>query len=150
MEIYQRYVAKDGRTFDDALECQEYEKTLGVVSGSVGDFINMLEKNTKRETYIFGVVKVRDGNTNSLYIRATMPVDDMLEDFVNVEELTEEQRYKVATAGELADTLRKLNQDLPCACFIVFSDNINLGNAGCMECHNQMAWDEEPSKQLKR
>ena len=149
MEIYQRYIAKDGRMFDDALECQEHEKTLGIIPGSVGELVKTMEKVLKRDQYIFAIVKVRGGDVNSVYIRATMSVDDMLEDYVNVENLTEQQRYKAATVGELIDTLKKVDKDLPCQFFIVFSDNIELGNAGCMASNNQNVWDKEQSEQFK-
>ena len=39
------YKAKDGRLFYDPLECEDYEKTIGILPGSVGDLINELEKN---------------------------------------------------------------------------------------------------------
>lgn len=146
MEIYQKYVAKDGRMFDDALKCQEYEKTLGVVNGSVGDLIVTLENNTKRETYIFGIVKVKEGDKRYIFIRATICVDDMLKDFVNVEELTREQRYRVSTAGELTDTLKELDPDSPCQFFIIFSDDIDLNKAGAMSSYNKKAWNEESKR----
>jgi hypothetical protein len=38
------YKAKDGRTFTDPLKCEEYEKNLGVIPGSIGELIKILEK----------------------------------------------------------------------------------------------------------
>jgi len=38
------YKAKDGRTFTDPLKCEEYEKNLGVIPGSIGELVKILEK----------------------------------------------------------------------------------------------------------
>lgn len=37
------YKAKDGKTFTDPLKCEEYEKHLGVISGSIGELVKILE-----------------------------------------------------------------------------------------------------------
>lgn len=52
------YIAKDGMRFTDALKCQEYEKTIGVIPGSIGEFICQLEK-MPQEHYIKGALMVR-------------------------------------------------------------------------------------------
>ncbi len=44
MKINITYTARDGRSFSDPFECEEYEKTLGVVSGSVRDAIIKLKR----------------------------------------------------------------------------------------------------------
>ena len=38
------YKAKDGRTFTDPLKCEEYEKHLGVINGSIGELVKILEE----------------------------------------------------------------------------------------------------------
>ena len=136
------YKAKDGRTFYDPLECEDYEKSLGVLPGSVGDFIIEMEKQTERNNFIFGIVKIQDGGNCSVYVRSTVCVDSLLEDYVNVENLKEEQRYAISTAGELIDTMKQLNQDAPCQYFILFADNIDLKCPGCMANYNKKAWKE--------
>ena len=37
------YKAKDGRTFTDPLKCEEYEKNLGVIPGTIGELVKILE-----------------------------------------------------------------------------------------------------------
>lgn len=143
MEIFAKYIAKDGKSFDDPMECQEYEKTIGILSGSVGELIHLLDKNTKRNYYIFGVVKIRDGNKGYIYTRYTACIDYLLEDYVNVEDLPEEKRYEKATVGELADTLRKLDKDLPCQFFIIFSETVDLKCPGCIANHNPYVWNDK-------
>ena len=38
------YKAKDGRTFTDPLKCEEYEKNLGAINGSIGELVKILEE----------------------------------------------------------------------------------------------------------
>ena len=38
------YKAKDGRTFTDPLKCEEYEKNLGVIPGTIGELVKILEE----------------------------------------------------------------------------------------------------------
>ena len=81
MEIDVTYVAKDGMRFTDALKCQDYEKTLGVIPGSVGDFICQLEK-MPQEHYISGSVMVRTktGKGMSFQSFVSRAVDDDIEE----------------------------------------------------------------------
>ena len=141
------YKAKDGRIFFDPLECEDYEKTIGVLPGSVGDFIVEMEKQTKPDNFIFGIVKVQDGEMSSIYTRCTVCVDNMLEDYVNVDNLSDEKRYSVSTAGELIDTMKQLDKDLPCQYFILFSEDINFKCSGIMANYNKKAWSNDKSKE---
>lgn len=43
MEAEVLYRAKDGRVFNDAMECEKYERTIGIVPGSIGHLVSMLE-----------------------------------------------------------------------------------------------------------
>ena len=140
------YKAKDGRVFYDPLECEEYEKTIGILPGSVGDFLNWLGKYTTDSDYIFGIVKVQDGDKSSIYTRSTVCADSLLEDYVNVENLTQEQRHYISTAGELKNTLKQINQDLPCQYFIVFSSDIDFHVSGTMANQNNNAWRKDDKK----
>ena len=138
------YKAKDGRIFKDPLECEEYEKTIGILGGSVGELINELEKHAKPEEYVNGMVMVRKADgTGSMYIRCTVCIDDMLEDYVNVENLSKEQRYVAQTVGELLSELKKEDKDLPCQYFLIWSDDIDLKNFGSMSNFNKAAWGED-------
>lgn len=45
------YKAKDGRTFTDPLKCEEYEKMLGVIPGTIGELVKILEgRNPDHQT----------------------------------------------------------------------------------------------------
>lgn len=137
------YKAKDGRTFFDPIQCQEYEKKIGIIEGSVGDLISRMEKEMTRDHYIFGIVKVMNGDKSYLYSRCTVCVDCKLEDYVNVNDLQEESRYVIAKAGELIDTMKQLDKDLPCQWFILFSEDINFKAAAAMANYNKNAWNNK-------
>lgn len=131
------YKAKDGRTFFDPIECEEYEKTIGVLKGSVGELVNELQKNCKEEQYVSGIILVRNVNgTGDIYVRYTGCIDHKLEDYVNVDNLKEEQRYESATIGELINRLKQLDKDLPCQYTIVYSDYIDMHDCGIIANYN--------------
>ena len=137
------YRAKDGKIFTDPLKCEDYENTIGILPGSVGSLISELEK-WDTDTYIHGVVYIkRKDGVKSVYCRYTVCVDDMLESFVNVRDLTKEQRYLVSTAGELAQALKKENKDDPEQHTIVFSKDVEMKDVGIMANYNPKVWDDK-------
>lgn len=136
------YRAKDGRRFYDPLECEEYEKTLGIVPNSVGNLVQLLEEKDPNK-YIYGLILIKDSDGYGLYMRATYCVDEKLEDYVNLNELNQEQRYHIYTIGDLLNCLRKINQDAPCQWWIVFSDDIDMKRNGMMVNFNPKCWPKE-------
>lgn len=136
------YKAKDGQTFTDPLACEEYEKTLGVIPHSVGDLIQKLEKLNPND-YIFGIVFIKGNDINNVLLRATICLDGILEDYVNLENLTEEQRYLSETIGILLRTLRKMDKDAPCQWWIVHSKDINWKGADMMANYNERCWTKQ-------
>ena len=146
MEAEVCYIAKDGSRFTDALLCEEYEKTIGIIPNTVADLILTLSKHDEKE-YIFGIALVRhrkDGSA-SIYTRFTGCCDDALESFVNIKDLTEEQRYITATVGDMIDALRKLDGDDPVQYMIVFSSDIEFHGPGVMANHNPLVWKDNAS-----
>ena len=134
------YKAKDGRLFTDPIECEEYEKTIGIISGSIGDLIRELEKKDPSQ-YLFGVLLVKCGGITSIYTRCTVCCDDQLESFVNVKNLMEEQRYISYTIGMMLEQLRELDKDAPCQYLFVYSPNRNFSNnLGAMANQNSEIW----------
>lgn len=134
------YKAKDGRTFTDPLECEEYEKTLGILPNSVGNLVQLLEERNPND-YIFGIVLIKENDEYSVYMRATFCVDEKLEDYVNLDELTKEQRYFIYTIRDLQNFLRKKDQDAPCQWWIVYSGDIDQRTTcGMMSNFNRECW----------
>lgn len=140
MEADVIYRAKDGRTFTDPLKCEDYEKTLGILQGSVGDLINRLEAFNP-DCYIVGIIKVNDGGNGTIYGRFTMCLDHYLEDYVNPENLTEEQRYATCTIRGLINDLSKINKDAPCQYMIMFGSDVNFKDNKTIVNWNEKAWE---------
>ena len=135
------YKAKDGRLFYDPLECEDYEKSLGVLPNSIGDLINQLEKEHVKGGYMTGIVMIKETNgQTSIYAESTVNIDDKLEDYVNVENLKEEQRYLTAEVDNVVKFLKKKDKDLPCQYMIVYSKYIDLHEPGVMANHNKEVW----------
>lgn len=136
------YKAKDGRTFTDPLECEEYEKTLGILPNSVGYLVQLLEKR-KANDYIFGIVLIKENDKCSVYTKATVCLDNILEDYVNPENLTEEQRYLSETIGEFLAILRKRDKDAPCQWWILYDSDRSMRRPGMMANFNNEAWPKQ-------
>ena len=146
MEAEVTYIAKDGKTFKDALQCQEYEKTIGVVPYTVADVILELDK-LDDSTYIFGIVFIRHrkDDSSSIYAYCTVCIDEKLESFVNVNNLTAEQRYITGTVGELKDALRMIDKDDWAQYMIAYSPDIELKHPVIMASHNPKVWKDNAS-----
>lgn len=144
-EIY--YKAKDGKLFTDPLQCEEYEKTIGILNGSVGELIHTLEEMAKPEEYVNGMVLVRkpEGGGN-MYVRCTLCIDHELEDYVNVENLSKEKRYAFATVEGLLSELKKEDKDLPCQYFLIWSENIDMSGFGILSNYNKAVWPKDKDK----
>ena len=136
------YRAKDGRLFHDPLECEEYEKTIGILPGTVGALIKNLEELSLTD-YIMGLVVVKEEECCCFYRRETVCCDSLLEDFVNVKELTKEQRYLYETVGDFIEELKKTNKDYPCQYMLAHSSNINMRPSAVMSNYNEKVWKKD-------
>lgn len=135
------YKAKDGRLFYDPLECEDYEKSLDVMPNSIGDLINQLEKEHVKGGYMTGIVMVKNTNgQTSIYMNYTANIDDKLEDYVNVENLKEEQRYVITKVDDVVKFLKTLDKDLPCQYMITYSKHIDFHPVRVMANHNKEVW----------
>lgn len=143
MEILATYIAKDGKTFNDPLKCEEYEKGLGIVKGSVADVIRWL-RQLKAETYLHGLVYVREANgEKSIYRCNTICVEGKLDSFVNTENLNTDQLYLKATAKEVAEWLERFDKDSPVSHFLMFSEHLDMKDCGVTTLYNPRTWKEE-------
>jgi hypothetical protein len=55
METEIKYRAKDGRVFDDPFKCEDYENTLGISPGTIGDVLQFLEKEPE-DKHVSGIL----------------------------------------------------------------------------------------------
>lgn len=135
------YKAKDGRIFTDPLECESYEKTIGILPGSVGDLINDLEKHDMGE-YVFAFIYVSLPDKKIINTFTTLCLDDYLETYVNVNDLREDQRYVSFTIGQMIEVLSKYDKDAMCQYMISYSNHLNMSNPGIMANYNKSVWKE--------
>lgn len=144
MEILTNYMTKDGKMFSDPLECEAYEKGLGIVPGSVADVVRFMEEKRKPGEYLSGLVFVRKQNGDGAAFQCdTRNIDDKLEAYVNVENLTWAQRYITTTVKDLTGWLKNFDQDCPVQYFLIFSEDIDMGKNGIMAQTNPKIWKEE-------
>ena len=138
------YKAKDGKIFFDPLQCEEYEKTIGILPGTVGALIAELEK-LEPTKYVFGLVLV-NAECPTIYSRCTVCCDNLLEDYVNPNNLTEKQRYISETVGNFIEELKKTNKDYPCQYMLMHSHSIRMFPSALMANYNKSAWGEQNNK----
>lgn len=137
------YKAKDGRIFEDPLKCEEYEKTIGIISGSCADFIRYLEEKHKPSIYVHGLVFVRnpDGSA-SVHSCCTVNCSDKLESYVNVKDLADEQLYITTTVADVIRFLKRWDKDSPVQYMLTFSEDIHMEHPGIMSMNNPKVWDK--------
>lgn len=141
------YRAKDGRIFEDPLKCEEYEKSIGIISGSCADFIRYLEEKHKPSLYVHGLVFVRNPDGSSaIHSCCTVNCSDKLESYVNVKDLTEEQLYITTTVADVIRFLKRWDKDSPVQYLLTFSEDIRMEHPGIMAMSNPKVWDKEEDK----
>ena len=134
------YKAKDGKIFTDPLECENYEKTIGILDGSVGQLIQTLEEIPK-ERFCNAVLITRNKEgKRSIYSFQTVDCSDKLELFANPESLTEEQRYLSETIGGMIKLLKKLDKDDMCQYMLFHAATREFKNCGAMANLNNEVW----------
>lgn len=125
------YRAKDGRIFTDPLTCEEYEKTIGILKGSIGALLLDIENHVPdRKGYVSGVVQAKDGETTKVWNYVIRCIDDQLEDFVNVKDLREEQRYVASTIEGMFNDFKDVDHDLPCQYMLLLSTRLDMNGKG--------------------
>lgn len=140
------YKAKDGRIFTDPLECEEYEKTIDIVKGSAAHVIQILGE-LRPETYVHGIVYLvtPDGKK---YTRmcATVCCDRRLEPFVNVADLSIEQRYVTNTVADVLMFLKQFDKDSKVTYLLTYDDDIKFSSPGIVFFRNDEIWDKKKEK----
>ena len=143
MKIDVAYMAKDGRRFSSAKECEKYEKQLGTEAGTVARACIDL-KELGEKSYVFGLLKVRHGGENYYRTYATRCIDDKLADYVNVSELDADKRWIRNTIADVLRDMEHFDDDDLCEYEFLYCDNweFNKHTFGCIRTHNQELWKE--------
>ena len=104
MEAKIKYIAKDGRQFNDPKMLEQYEKALETDRNTIEFVVRML---MSLEGYVTGVVVCEHKGHSCSQPFVTVCVDDWLKDYVDVENLTIEQRYIDSSTKRCAAVLRR-------------------------------------------
>jgi hypothetical protein len=127
MESNIKYVAKDGREFSDPERLERYEKALATDRNTIGFLVNLL---SSLDGYVTGVIIcLHKGVTHSQPF-VTVCIDDWLKDFVDVETLTQEQRYLDSSTGRCAAVLRrKFDPEDQCEYLIIIGKTVEMDDS---------------------
>lgn len=148
MKIVTRYVAEDGKLFDDPLKCQDYEAhQMGVIPGSVAALIQSLKKIPK-EKFCTCLFYIRQSSGKTLFFRAAFDLEPHLAPFVNVDDLEEDKRCIIYTIDKLIKDLAQFDKDAPVCGMMVVADDIKFtGDISVMQTTNQDCWDKQSETQ---
>lgn len=142
------YEAKDGAVFWDPIECQEYEKRIGFIPGSVADVIRSLEE-IPDDPYCSGRVIVHSAEgRHVVYCFYTGCIDHKLRSYVNPENLDIEQRYVSNTISDVVQCLKLEDKDAPCSASLSYSNDITMsGEIPGFYLHNPLMWVKKEGAQ---
>ena len=141
MKIRVKYIAEDGKFFDDPLKCQEYEKNeMGVIPGSVAALRHTLEK-MPQDNCCSCIFFIKGKPKNTVYSRVTMDLEPYLGSYVNVADLEEDKRRLVCTISKVVSDLGEFDKDMPACGMMIYSDNIHMGNVSIFQSTNPECWE---------
>ncbi len=142
MKIEQTYIAKDGRKFDDPCECEEYEKTLGIEEGSIGDLLMKLEKYRAEDILSGVLLSIHDDKSITLLFD-NVCVDEKLRPYLNVDNLDESQRWITNTVQDTIRSIKNtLSEDDPCQHIFVIRNKLHENDANVSSSYNPRFWEE--------
>ncbi len=133
-----KYIAADGREFEDPVRYNHYEKALASDPNTIGYLVRLLQSI---DGFVTGVIIAEhDGHSYSQPF-VTACVDDWLKDFVDVETLTQEQRYLDSSTGRCAAVLRRrfAPEDL-CQYIILIGKTVDMKDCEVFYNSNQKLW----------
>ena len=139
MEIEQVYVAQDGKRFEDVFQCQEYERFLGPQRGTVAAAKNLLSEKSGK--YVSGILMVEHHGGCCMHIYSTMDVSSKFKyDLLPVND-TDDNRYVIAKVSDFLRDLDRYDDSDLCELFVVYSDSIDMKDAGCYHTLNNRLWE---------
>ena len=121
-----KYIARDGRQFDDLKHFEQYEKALDCDRNTIEYVVRML---LSFDGYVTGVVICEHEGKTCPQPFVTTCLDDWLRDFVDVETLTVGERYIDSSTKRCAAVLRrKFAMDDPCLYILIVADSVDMKN----------------------
>lgn len=146
METEIKYRAKDGRVFDDPFKCEDYENTLGISPGTIGDVLQFLEKEPE-DKHVSGILICKHNgelcsNTFSNLCIQEEEVDDI---FGGIK--SEEKGWIINTVKDVIEVMR-ISYDKNDLCQITFliGETRYMKNCIPVTTYNSKLWN--PDKEL--
>ncbi len=140
MEAEVIYKAKDGKKFDDPMECEKYERKLGIKPGTVG-FAKETFRNIGMDMYLNGQLAVLHEKKAVWHHLITLNIDDYIEDYVNVNNIAQDKRWMKAQVKVVLKYLEQYNDDDECVYMLTFCRNMDFkGTLGTMMQNNEDFW----------
>lgn len=137
MEAEVTYIAKDGKRFTDALQCSEYEKTIGIIQGSVASLIQALEEHQEKNPeckYVNGVVTAYNGSScPRIWHFMTVPYDDDTEES---DPLIGEKSISITVEDAIGILRKRFKADAPCQYTLWMSKFITESDGPIMMNYN--------------
>ena len=154
MEAELVYYAKDGRRFRDPLECERYERTLGLQPGTWGYARESL-RALGEDMYLNGYIAIRHDGRSRWHHMITTCLDDRLEDYVNVNDLSEDKRWISITIGGMIEFLdTQYSDDDECIYLLTYCKQKDfMCDFGATSQTNNVFWEhgkEDSEEYLKR
>ena len=138
MESKIRYVAKDGRQFDDAKLFEQYEQALDTDPHTIGYVVKLLRSFVGFVTGI--IICEHEGQIRS-QVFVTQCVDEWLKDYVDVESLTQRERYIDSSTRRCAAVLsRKFAPEAPCHYILIIGKDVDMHNPEIFYNCNPKLW----------
>lgn len=144
MKIVTRYIAEDGRTFEDPLECQDYEdREMGIIPGSVASLIQSLKK-LPQDNFCTCIFYIRGKSGKNIYPAVTIDLEPYLSPYVNVADLEEDKRCITCTIGQLIKTLGQYDKESPVCGMMIYADNFPFRkNVSVFQSVNPKCWEKK-------
>ena len=128
MEVKVKYIAKDGREFDDPYDCESYEKLLQKKPGTVGYFLNFLKKKCKETDYFYGVIFYRDKDGFHTYARSTVDLSEQYDGEYITQAMKEAQEQVTTTVKDVINFFEKKDNSFYCGGSFVWGEDIAFSN----------------------
>lgn len=134
METKIKYVARDGREFTDPEQLAQYEQALDTDHNTIEYVVRML---SSLDGFVTGIVICEHGGQTCSQPFVTVCVDDWLKDFVDVDTLTQEQRYIDSSTRRCAAVLRrKFSREDLCQYILLIGRDVKMSHCEFLcNCH---------------
>ena len=121
MEIDIIYKAKDGTEFSDPLICEEYEKSLDTLPGTLGYFLRQLDQFEESDLFTGTMMYKEKDKQVTFYMSVNMDFSDIYEGEIVTQAMKEAQRRATSTVAGVRRHFNGIDLSTPCGGTFVVS-----------------------------